>query len=197
MSNPFNMSDWRHKYVLMAENDSNPESISEYDPKIHGMITSYEDVYFEPEEEPTEVIITVGTEKDKTNAKEIHVSFKDLRRWSRQDELPFEEESDWRVAAEKYLDETYSKYFTPEGVKSIMASLRNHPNVGSDLDETSTKTAEDLMKEVIEEGEVDTSKILEAMELIRKVVKKYSREMDDDTAYAFHKELQRYFNKNY
>lgn len=73
MTNSFNMSNWRRKHILMAENDNDPKATQEYDEAIHGKITSFEDVLFKPTEAPSNVIFSIATEKDTENAKDITV----------------------------------------------------------------------------------------------------------------------------
>ena len=123
MNEAFNMSNWRRKYVLMAENDNDPKATTEYVPEIHGKITSYEDSYFEPEDEPFDVTFTVGTEKDLEDAKEIHLPFVKLEEWSAEEELPFETMQDYSSAAIKYFDAYFSQYLNDEGKKSLRAQL--------------------------------------------------------------------------
>ena len=123
MNEAFNMSNWRRKYVLMAENDNDPKATAEYVPEIHGKITSYEDSYFEPEDEPSNIIFTVGTEKDLEDAKEIHVPFVKLEEWASEEELPFETPEDRRGVAIKYFDAYYSKHLDHEGKESLRAQL--------------------------------------------------------------------------
>jgi hypothetical protein len=107
----------------MAENDNDPKTTTEYVPEIHGKITSYEDTYFEPEDKPFDVIMTVGAEKDLENAKEIHLPFVKLEEWADEEELPFETTEDYKSAAIKYFDAYFSKYLNDEGKKSLHAQL--------------------------------------------------------------------------
>ena len=124
MTNSFNMSNWRRKYVLMAENDNDPITTTEYIPELHGKITSWEDVYFEPEgEEPFTVTFTVGAEKDLENAKEISVPFVKVKEWASEQDLPFETEEDYRETAKKYFERYYSEYMNDEGKKSLRAQM--------------------------------------------------------------------------
>jgi hypothetical protein len=123
MNEAFNMSNWRRKYVLMAENDNDSKNTTEYVPEIHGKITSYEDSYFEPEDEPFDVTMTVGAEKDLENAKEIHLPFVKLEEWADEEELPFETIEDYRIAAIKYFEAYFSQYLNDEGKKSLRAQL--------------------------------------------------------------------------
>jgi hypothetical protein len=108
----------------MAENDNDPITTTEYIPELHGKITSWEDVYFEPEgEEPFTVLFTVGAEKDQENAKEINVPFVKVEEWSNEEELPFDSEDDYREAAKKYFERHYSEYMNDEGKKSLRAQM--------------------------------------------------------------------------
>lgn len=124
MSNSFNMSNWRRKYVLMAENDNDPIATTEYIPELHGKITSWEDVYFEPEgEEPFDVTFTVGAENDLENAKEIHVPFIKVEEWASEEDLPFDSDSERYNTAKKYFSEHYSKYMTKEADQILWRQL--------------------------------------------------------------------------
>lgn len=124
MSNSFNMSNWRRKYVLMAENDNDPEALTTYTPEVHGKITSWEDVYFEPNKENPEIaLFTVGAENDEVNAKEIPVPFHVLEEWASEEDLPFDSKEEWYEAAKKYFSEHYSKYMTKEADQILWRQL--------------------------------------------------------------------------
>lgn len=125
MNEAFNMSNWRRKYVLMAENDNDPKATVEYTPEIHGKITSFEDIYFEPEDEPSDVLFTVGAEKDTENAKEIHVPFTKVEEWANQEELPFETQDDYRAAAIKYFSAHHSKDMTKEAEHALLSQIKS------------------------------------------------------------------------
>jgi len=124
MTNSFNMSNWRRKHILMAENDSDPKAAREYDQAIHGKITSFEDVLFEPEEAPTNIIFSVATEKDTENAKDITVSFEKFAKWANEEGFDLEDENASRDAGKKYFEEYYSNYLTDEGKKSLRAQMQ-------------------------------------------------------------------------
>ncbi len=123
MTNSFNMSNWRRKYVLVAENGSDPKAETAYSPEIHGKITSFEEATFEPAEAPTEVIFAVGTEKDPENAKEIAVSFKEFADWANEEGLNLERDEDADKAAKKYFEEYHSEHLSDEGKKSLRAQM--------------------------------------------------------------------------
>jgi len=123
MTNSFNMSNWRRKHVLMAENDSDPTTTQEYDQAIHGKITSFEDVLFEPTEAPSNIIFSVATEKDLENAKDITVPFEKFAKWANEEGYDLENEDASRDAGKKYFKEYYSKHLTDEGVKSLRAQM--------------------------------------------------------------------------
>lgn len=124
MTNSFNMSNWRRKHILMAENDSDPKAAREYDQAIHGKITSFEDVLFEPEEAPTNIIFSVATEKDTENAKDITVPFEKFAKWANEEGFDLEDENASRDAGKKYFEEYYSNYLTDEGKKSLRAQMQ-------------------------------------------------------------------------
>ena len=124
MTNSFNMSNWRRKHILMAENDSDPKAAREYDQAIHGKITSFEDVLFEPEEAPTNIIFSVATEKDTENAKDITVPFEKFAKWANEEGFDLEDENISRDAGKKYFEEYYSNYLTDEGKKSLRAQMQ-------------------------------------------------------------------------
>jgi len=115
------MSNWRRKYVLVAENGSDPEAQTAYSRELHGKITSFEDVTFKPSENPTEVIFAVATEKDLENAKEIEITFEELEEWAEGQGLNLEKDAD--ETAKKYFREKYSKDLTDEGEKSLRAQM--------------------------------------------------------------------------
>jgi len=123
MTNSFNMSNWRRKHVLMAENDSDPTATQEYDQAIHGKITSFEDVLFEPQEAPVHVIFSIVTEKDLENAKDITVPFEKFAKWANEEGFDLEDEDASRDAGKRYFKEYYSKYLTDEGTKSLRAQM--------------------------------------------------------------------------
>ncbi len=123
MTNSFNMSNWRRKHVLMAENDSDPTATQEYDQAIHGKITSFEDVLFEPAEAPSNTIFSVATEKDTENAKDITVPFEKFAKWANEEGFDLEDEDASRDAGKQYFKEYYSKYLTDEGTKSLRAQM--------------------------------------------------------------------------
>jgi hypothetical protein len=118
------MSNWRRKHILMAENDSDPKAAREYDQAIHGKITSFEDVLFEPEEAPTNIIFSVATEKDTENAKDITVPFEKFAKWANEEGFDLEDENISRDAGKKYFEEYYSNYLTDEGKKSLRAQMQ-------------------------------------------------------------------------
>jgi hypothetical protein len=118
------MSNWRRKHILMAENDSDPKAAREYDQAIHGKITSFEDVLFEPEEAPTNITFSVATEKDTENAKDIAVSFEKFAKWANEEGFDLEDENTSRDAGKKYFEEYYSNYLTDEGKKSLRAQMQ-------------------------------------------------------------------------
>jgi len=124
MTNSFNMSNWRRKHILMAENDSDPKAAREYDQAIHGKITSFEDVLFEPEEAPTNITFSVATEKDTENAKDITVPFEKFAKWANEEGFDLEDENISRDAGKKYFEEYYSNYLTDEGKKSLRAQMQ-------------------------------------------------------------------------
>jgi hypothetical protein len=123
MTNSFNMSNWRRKYVLVAENGNDPKAEIAYSPEIHGKITSFEDANLEPTEDPKEVIFTVGTEKDLENAKEIRVSFMDFAKWANGEDLDIESDEAAYAAAKNYFNEYYSEHLNDEGKKSLRAQM--------------------------------------------------------------------------
>ena len=123
MTNSFNMSNWRRKYVLVAENGSDPKAETTYSPEIHGKITSFEEATFEPAEAPTEVVFAVGTEKDLENAKEIKVSFREFAKWANEEGLDLERDEDADKAVKKYFEEYYSEHLSDEGKKSLRAQM--------------------------------------------------------------------------
>jgi hypothetical protein len=88
------MSNWRRKYVLVAENGNDPKAETAYSPEIHGKITSFEEATFEPAEAPTEVVFAVATEKDLENAKELKVSFEKFAQWANEEGLDLERDED-------------------------------------------------------------------------------------------------------
>jgi hypothetical protein len=108
----------------MAENDSDPKAAREYDQAIHGKITSFEDVLFEPEEAPTNIIFSVATEKDTENAKDITVPFEKFAKWANEEGFDLEDENISRDAGKKYFEEYYSNYLTDEGKKSLRAQMQ-------------------------------------------------------------------------
>jgi len=118
------MSNWRRKHILMAENDSDPKAAREYDQAIHGKITSFEDVLFEPEEAPTNITFSVATEKDTENAKDITVPFEKFAKWANEEGFDLEDENISRDAGKKYFEEYYSNYLTDEGKKSLRAQMQ-------------------------------------------------------------------------
>ena len=124
MTNSFNMSNWRRKHILMAENDSDPKATQEYDEAIHGKITSFEDVLFEPTEAPSNVIFSIATEKDTENAKDITVPFERFAKWANEEDFDLENEDISRDAGKKYFEEYYSKYLTDKGKKSLSAQMQ-------------------------------------------------------------------------
>ncbi len=123
MTNSFNMSNWRRKYVLVAENGNDPKAETTYSPEIHGKITSFEDAVFEPAEAPTEVIFAVATEKDLENAKEIKVSFEKFAKWAEERGLDLEKDEDADKAAKQYFEEYHSEHLSDEGKKSLRAQM--------------------------------------------------------------------------
>jgi len=123
MTNSFNMSNWRRKYVLVAENGSDPKAETAYSPEIHGKITSFEEASFEPKEAPTEVVFVVGTEKDPENAKEIKIAFEKFAKWADEEGLDLERDEDADTAAKKYFEEYYSGHLSDEGKKSLKAQM--------------------------------------------------------------------------
>jgi len=167
----------------MAENGNDPIAETTYTPEIHGKITSFEDVIFEPAEAPTKVVFGVGTEKDLENAKEIEVSFENFAKWAEEEGLDLEKDEDANTAAKKYFEEYYSEHLSDEGKKSLKAQMFE----GEDTSEN------DLMSEVMNEAEVDYEKLYGALSMVKAVVQKYAREMDDATAYEFRKQLGEYY----
>jgi hypothetical protein len=129
------MSNWRRKHILMAENDSDPKAAREYDQAIHGKITSFEDVLFEPEEAPTNIIFSVATEKDTENAKDITVPFEKFAKWANGEGFDLEDENASRDAGKKYFEEYYSNYLTDEGRKSLRAQMQEDIDLGHEDDE--------------------------------------------------------------
>ena len=123
MTNSFNMSNWRRKYVLVAENGNDPKVEIAYSPEIHGKITSFEEATFEPAEAPTEVIFAVATEKDLENAKELKVSFEKFAQWANEEGLDLERDEDADMAAKKYFEQYYSEHLSDEGKKSLRAQM--------------------------------------------------------------------------
>ena len=123
MTNSFNMSNWRRKYVLVAENGNDPKVEIAYSPEIHGKITSFEEATFEPAEAPTEVIFAVATEKDLENAKELKVSFEKFAQWANEEGLDLERDEDADIAAKKYFEQYYSEHLSDEGKKSLRAQM--------------------------------------------------------------------------
>ena len=124
MTNSFNMSNWRRRHILMAENDSDPKTTQQYDEAIHGKITSFEDVLFEPQEAPVNVVFSVATEKDLENAKDIVVSFEKFAKWANEEGYNLEDEYASIDAGKKYFEEYYSNYLTDEGRKSLRAQMQ-------------------------------------------------------------------------
>jgi hypothetical protein len=123
MTNSFNMSNWRRKYVLVAENGNDPKAEIAYSPEIHGKITSFEEATFEPVEAPTEVVFAVATEKDLENAKELKVSFEKFAQWANEEGLDLERDEDADMAAKKYFEQYYSEHLSDEGKKSLRAQM--------------------------------------------------------------------------
>ena len=123
MTNSFNMSNWRRKYVLVAENGNDPKAETAYTPELHGKINSFEEATFKPAEAPTEVIFAVGTEEDLKNAKEIKVPFEEFAKWASEEELDLERDEDADMAAKKYFEQYYSKDLSDEGKKSLRAQM--------------------------------------------------------------------------
>ena len=123
MTNSFNMSNWRRKYVLVAENGNDPKAEIAYSPEIHGKITSFEEATFEPAEAPTEVVFAVATEKDLENAKELKVSFEKFAQWANEEGLDLERDEDADIAAKKYFEQYYSEHLSDEGKKSLRAQM--------------------------------------------------------------------------
>ena len=123
MTNSFNMSNWRRKYVLVAENGNDPKAEIAYSPEIHGKITSFEDANLEPTEDPKEVIFTVGTEEDLESAKQIRVSFMDFAKWANGEDLDIESDEAAYAAAKNYFNEYYSEHLNDEGKKSLRAQM--------------------------------------------------------------------------
>jgi hypothetical protein len=123
MTNSFNMSNWRRKYVLVAENGNDPKAEIAYSPEIHGKITSFEEATFEPAEAPTEVVFAVATEKDLENAKELKVSFEKFAQWANEEGLDLERDEDADMAAKKYFEQYYSEHLSDEGKKSLRAQM--------------------------------------------------------------------------
>ena len=123
MTNSFNMSNWRRKYVLVAENGNDPKAETAYSPEIHGKITSFEEATFEPAEAPTEVVFAVATEKDLENAKELKVSFEKFAQWANEEGLDLERDEDADMAAKKYFEQYYSEHLSDEGKKSLRAQM--------------------------------------------------------------------------
>jgi len=123
MTNSFNMSNWRRKYVLVAENGNDPKAETAYSPELHGKITSFEEATFEPAEAPTEVVFAVGTEEDLENAKEIKVSFEKFAKWAEEEGLDLEKNEDADTAAKKYFKEYYSEHLSDKGKNSLRAQM--------------------------------------------------------------------------
>jgi len=117
------MSNWRRKYVLVAENGNDPKAEIAYSPEIHGKITSFEEATFEPAEAPTEVVFAVATEKDLENAKELKVSFEKFAQWANEEGLDLERDEDADMAAKKYFEQYYSEHLSDEGKKSLRAQM--------------------------------------------------------------------------
>lgn len=145
MSNSFNMSNWRRKYVLMAENDNDPKALTTYTPEVHGKITSWEDVYFEPNQENPEIaLFTVGAENDEVDAKEIPVPFHILEEWASEENLPFDSKEEWYEAAKKYFDEHYSKYMTQEAKAVLWRQLNETAKEASTKKPTRTEVVDQI-----------------------------------------------------
>ena len=123
MNESFNMSTWRRKYVLVAENDSSPENNIEYIPEKYGKIESLELVEFEPKEDPFNVIFVVSAEKDLKDAKTITVPFVKVEEWADEEELRFDSEEEMSDAATKYFDRYYAEYMTDEAKRAIHRQL--------------------------------------------------------------------------
>ena len=123
MTNSFNMSNWRRKYVLVAENGNDPKAETAYSPEIHGKITSFEEATFEPAEAPTEVVFAVATEKDLKKAKELKVTFEEFAEWANEEGLDLQRDEDADMAAKKYFEQHYSKHLSDEGKKSLRAQM--------------------------------------------------------------------------
>ena len=138
MTNSFNMSNWRRKYVLVAENGNDPKAETAYTPEIHGKITSFEEATFEPKEAPTEVVFAVATEKDPESAKEIKVSFEKFAKWANEEGLDLERDENADEAAKKYFEEYYFGHLSDEGKNSLRAQM-------SEAEDTAEKNPIDIV----------------------------------------------------
>ena len=175
MTNSFNMSNWRRKYVLVAENGNDPEAETAYSPEIHGKITSFEEATFEPAEAPTEVIFAVATEKDLENAKELKVSFEKFAQWANEEGLDLERDEDADMAAKKYFEQHYSKHLSDEGKKSLRAQML-------ETEDTAEKTPIDIISmdvplfiRMLEFAREDASTDMDLHDLAQKAIKMSSQ----------------------
>lgn len=156
------MSDWRRKYVLMAENDI---QYPVYNPEKH------------------KTLIKGAIDYELNGDKVITY-------------LPFQEEPEYMVQfpavdkseLERWLNidiETQEDLDNAE-MSDIRAFYVNKIN-------RQTTSETDLMREVMDEPEIDYEKLYGALSMVKAVVQKYARDMDDSTAYEFRKQLGDYY----
>jgi hypothetical protein len=169
------MSNWRRKYVLVAENGNDPKAEIAYSPEIHGKITSFEEATFEPAEAPTEVVFAVATEKDLENAKELKVSFEKFAQWANEEGLDLERDEDADMAAKKYFEQYYSEHLSDEGKKSLRAQM-------FEAEDTAEKNPIDIISmdvplfiRMLEFAREDASTDMDLHDLAQKAIKMSSK----------------------
>lgn len=175
MTNSFNMSNWRRRYVLVAESGNEIDSIPEYNEEKNGKITSFEEVKFnEPE---SKVIFVVGTEKNQEHGADITADMRDFIKWANSEELNLDSDEDMDTAAKKYFRETYSKHLSPEGEKSIRNQIFEDNTVEEEITEVEENPVDIISMDVplflrmLEYAREDASQDMDLHDVAEKAVK--------------------------
>ena len=169
MTKSFNMSDWRRKYVLMAENNIQQPP---YDPEKHKTLMKGAIDY---ELSGDNIIAYLPFEEEPEEAVEYIFPKAKLESWTGEDIETNDDlqNLDYSEVVRFFHDKQYGPF----------------------AEAKEEKPSSEMMKEIAEEKEVDATKVSKAVSMIKKAVSKYAEDMDSETAAAFHKELHNHFNK--
>ena len=183
MSNSFNMSDWRRRYVLMAENDM---QFPKYDPAKHKTLMRGAIDY---ELQGDNIVAYLPFEEEDPNAVEYTFPKKQLEDYLGLDEEIMDDEelqsldSDqvYRFFHDKYSGAFGSYWSTPRGQAMRAGKTEEDPFL-KPMEET----------ESLEEA---SESVDEAYYKILALIRTKAKSLSDDDAYALHERLKGFFNR--